>query len=111
MINSKDQSPPWEANRFSASKEIPRLLWNLKVHYRIHKGSPLLPILSQLDPVHTPIDLNIILSFTPRPSSGLLTWGVPDKTIYASLPSPHHASHFSWFDHASRVQIIKLRIM
>ena len=27
------QSPSWEANRFSASQEIPCILWNLKVHY------------------------------------------------------------------------------
>ena len=26
-----EQSPSWEANRFSASQEIPRNLWNLKV--------------------------------------------------------------------------------
>jgi hypothetical protein len=32
-----EQSSSWEAYKFSASHEIPRILWNPKVHYRSHK--------------------------------------------------------------------------
>jgi hypothetical protein len=33
-----EQRPSWEVNRFSASQEIPRILWKPEVHYRIDKS-------------------------------------------------------------------------
>jgi hypothetical protein len=32
-----EQSPSWEAKRFSASQEFLSILWNPKVHYHIQK--------------------------------------------------------------------------
>jgi hypothetical protein len=30
-------NPSSEANSFSATEELPNILWNVKVHYRVHR--------------------------------------------------------------------------
>jgi hypothetical protein len=41
-------NPSEEVNRFSASQELPRILWNPKFYYRDHKHLSLVHILSQM---------------------------------------------------------------
>jgi hypothetical protein len=90
----------WEANRFSATQEIPRILWHLKIFYRIHNCPPPIPILSQLDPVHTAtsqlrkIYLNITFPSTPgTPKWSVLSQVSPPKLCIclSSLPNALNA--------------------
>ena len=62
ISNSTEPGTSWEANRSTASQEIPRILWCTKVHYRepqapatwtyreSDKSSPRAPILFRYDP-------------------------------------------------------------
>jgi len=63
-----------EANSRSASQEIPHLLWNPKIHCSVHKNPPLIPLLSQMNPVQNfspyfcKFHANIIILSTSRTS-------------------------------------------
>ena len=108
LTYSMVQSPSWEANWFAASQEIPRILWNPKVHYRTHKRPPPVPILGQPNPVHIPtshlleIHPNIIHPSTPRSPQLSPSQRFPHQDpIHPPLlnhtrhmPSPSHSSLF-----------------
>jgi len=88
LTHSMQQSPSSKANSFSASQEIPRILWNPNVPYLIHKWPTPVRILSQLDPVHTPhpTSWRSILILSSHLCLGLPSFvfpsGFPTKTLY-----------------------------
>ena len=85
-------------NRFSASQEIPRILWDPKVHYRLHKWQTPVPILSHIDPFHIPtslflkIYLNIILPSMPGFSKCSLSRRFPHQNPVYTSPLTLHAT-------------------
>jgi hypothetical protein len=87
-----------EANRFSASQEISRILWKPKVHYRLHKLPAFVPVLNQTNPVHAPhfASLRSILKLSSylrlNHLSGLRPSAIPTKILYASLLYSVHAT-------------------
>ena len=52
LTHSMEQIPYREANGFSASQEIPRILWNPKVHYSFERNPSLASIWNRTSSVH-----------------------------------------------------------
>jgi len=40
-------------NSFSASQEIPQILWNPKIHYHVHNSFTLVSVLRQINPIQS----------------------------------------------------------
>ena len=66
-IYCMEQSPSRKSNEFSVCQDIPRNIWNPKVHYSSHNCPPPVPILRNIDPVNNPAShlINIYLNNEP----------------------------------------------
>jgi hypothetical protein len=110
-------SPSGEAANCAATQELPSILWNPEVHYRVHKSPPLVPILSQINPFHTmssylyKIHFNIVhpptscssqwsLSFCPSHQYSIC---IPILYYSCCMPCP---SHPPWLENAKLTYVI-----
>jgi hypothetical protein len=126
LPNSVNLSPSSETSSCSASQEFPSILWHTQFHYRVHKNSRLLPILSQFNQIHTTssqfsnMHFSIILPSMSRSCWLSLTFWLFHRNSIRIPLRPHSCymvcqSHPPSLDNSNytwrRVQVMNLRIM
>jgi len=92
-----EQSHFSEANSFSASQKISPILWQPKIHFRIHESPTPVPIWARSALLTYPIPIlrthfNIILPSTPRFSKRSLSLSFPHENPVCIFLSPLRAT-------------------
>jgi hypothetical protein len=90
-----EMSPPPEAANCAATQELQNILFNPKIHYSVHKSPPLIPILSNVNPVHsnpsislrsvlilsTRLRIDLLIDFLPSAYVFFITWWGGTKSL------------------------------
>jgi hypothetical protein len=106
----------WEAASCAATHEPPNILWNPKVHYRVHKSPPVVPALSQIEPVHTnpsylsKISFNVIHPPTSWSSSWSLSFRLSHQYPICIPLHPSVLSNPPWL-HRHNYARLRLQVM
>jgi hypothetical protein len=86
--NFMELRPSWEADSCAATQELPSILWKPKVPHLAYKSPSLVPIRSQINPVHTtPSGLSKIHFIVVHPPTSWSS-GFSTNIVYSFLFSP-----------------------
>ena len=122
---SVEHIPSWEASWFTASQEIPCILWNPKVHYHVDMSQPLVhhPESDQFTPCPFTHFLKILFCIILPSIPGSPKWPLSlrfhhQNPAYTSplpytwyIPHPSHCSRLYHLTNIWWVNLIKLQVM